>query len=109
MNLSKASSLSMNILSQRSSGGSKAFGVSLLACEGGGIYTKGGMKLDASRAIGSEEGCEEACEDDCEDDCKSTRGLLGLPPLLVEVADRLPLLPAVKVSPKGALDALEEA
>ena len=47
MNLSKASLLSINILSQRSSGGSKASGVLLLACEGGGIYTKGGMKLDA--------------------------------------------------------------
>ena len=73
------------------------------------IWEDGGIKSDASGAIGSKEGCEEACEDNCEDDCKSTRGLLGLPPLLIEVANRLPLLPAVRVSPKGALDALEEA
>ena len=55
------------------------------------------MKSDASRAIGSEEGCEEAYKDDY----KSIRGLLGLPPLFFRavVASRLfgpgrPLLPA---------------
>ena len=52
------------------------------------------MKLDASRAIRSEEG---ACKDTCEDYYKSIRGLFGLP-LLLEVAGRLPLLPAVRVS-----------
>ena len=66
------------------------------------------MKLDASRAIGSEEGCEEACEDAYEDDCESIRGLFGLP-LLLEVASRLPLLPAVRVSPKGVLETLVRA
>ena len=39
----------------------------LLACEDGGIYTKGGIKSEASRAIGSKEGYEEACEDTYED------------------------------------------
>ena len=71
--------------------------MSLLACEDGGICAEGGMKSEASGAIGSEEGCEEACEDDCE----SVRGLFGLPPLFFRavVAGRLfgpgrPLLPA---------------
>ena len=66
------------------------------------------MKSDASRAIGSEEGCEEACEDACEDDCKSIRGLFGLP-LLLEVAGRLPLLSAVRVSLRGVLETLARA
>ena len=72
------------------------------------VWEDGGMKSDASGAIGSEEGCEEACEDACEDNYKSIRGLFGLP-LPLEVAGRLPLLPAVRVSPNSALDALERA
>ena len=98
----------MNILSQRSSRGSKVSGVLLLAYEDGGIYAKGGIKLDASRAIRSKEGCEEAYKDACEDDYKYIRGLFGLP-LPLEVAGRLPLLPAVRVSLNSALDALERA
>ena len=105
MNLSKASLLSMNILSQRSSRGSKVSGVLLLACEDGGIYAEGGIKLDASGAIRSKEGCEEAYKDAYEDDYKSIRGLFGLP-LPLKVAGRLPLLPAVKVSPRGVLETL---
>ena len=108
MNLSKASLLSMNILSQRSSRGSKASGVSLLACEDGGICAESGIKLDASGAIGSKEGYEEAYKDACEDDCKSIRGLFGLP-LPLEVASRLPLLPAVRVLSRGVLETLARA
>ena len=66
------------------------------------------MKLDASRAIGSEEGYEEAYKDAYEDDYKSIRGLFGLP-LPLEVAGCLPLLPAMRVSPNSALDVLERA
>ena len=62
----------MNILSQRSFGGFKVSGVLLLAYEDGGIYAEGGIKLDASGAIGSKEGCEEAYKDACEEACKDT-------------------------------------
>ena len=66
------------------------------------------MELNASGSIASEEACEEACEDDCEDDCKSIRRLFRLPPLFfgVVVAGLLPLLPPVRVSPRGVLQAL---
>ena len=37
---------SYRVIAQRSSGGSEVSGVSLLACEDGGIYAEGGMKLD---------------------------------------------------------------
>ena len=94
MNLSKASSLSSSIRSQRSSGGSEAcsepWGVSFEACEDGGICAEGGMKSEAfvweaggekcgvceagsgaSRASGSIEDCDEAWEDACETSPKS--------------------------------------
>ena len=89
----------MNILSQRSSRGFKVSGVLLLAYEDGGIYTKGGIKLDAfvqkdggiksdaSRAIRSKEGYEKAYKDAYEDNYKSIRGLLSLP-LLLKIAGR---------------------
>ena len=130
MNLSKASSLSRMIRSHRSSLGSEscseAKSVSSLSCEDDGICADVGMKSDAfdweaggeetgnweagsgaSRASGSIEDDNEACEDACDDDCASIRGFFGLPtPLRCDVAGLLPLLPPVRVSPRGVLEAL---
>ena len=63
----------------------------------------------ASRASGSIEDDNEAWEEGGEDDCESIRGFFGLPlrlPFGVEGAGLLPLLPPVRVSPKGVLEPL---
>ena len=73
--------------------------------EGGcGVVCEGGS--GASRASGSIEEDNEAWEDGDEDVCGPIRGFFGLPPLLLGSAGLLPLLPPVRVSPKGALKAL---